>query len=148
MPYKCTVCGKFYHEGSVELKEVMKSGGCVCGKKFLMYIRGTSENAIPVDVISDWDKKGYLAKPEVINVPKTEKKEADIEFLHRELLRVRDTGKPVFLGIETIRILEEGKYELDVAALMKGKPVIVKTKEGVYYIDVPYAMRKTKKAGD
>lgn len=39
MPYKCNACGMVYWEGSKELKDIMRTGGCNCGKKFLMYVR-------------------------------------------------------------------------------------------------------------
>jgi len=162
MPYKCTACGRFYREGSDELKKVMHGGGCDCGKKFLMYVRGLRGDDIPDDVSAGWDKqdeseaKKYSEivadweggsesideQLDVVKVPLGGENQANLEFLQTELARVREDKKPVFLGIETIRVLEEGKYELDVAALMKGKPLIVKTHDGIYYIDVPYAMRK------
>lgn len=150
MPYKCTACGKFYREGSEELKDLMHDGGCSCGKKFLMYVRGLRDDEIPDEVSVDLgveiarEPEKPEGEPEVFDVPAGGEKEVDLEFLQRELVKARDSGKPVFLGVETIRVLEEGKYELDVASLMRGKPVIVKTDDGVYYIDVPYAMKKKK----
>lgn len=40
-------------------------------------------------------------------------------------------------SVENIRILERGNYELDVASLMKGEPMVVKSDKGVYYIKLP-----------
>lgn len=64
------------------------------------------------------------------------------DWLDREFLRMREQGKSLQLGIETIRILEEGKYQIDIGSLMRGKPIIVHTEEGVYYIDLAHAMKK------
>ncbi len=147
MPYKCTVCGKIYLEGSDELKGIMRKGGCECGKKFLMYIRGvrdqdfggldSSKPVFESKVVVRDDSK-VVEEPLIARVE--DKK--SLNWLDREFLRMREEGKSLNLGIETIRILEEGKYEIDVASLMRGKPIIVQTEEGVYFIDLAHAMRK------
>jgi predicted nucleic acid-binding Zn-ribbon protein len=49
------------------------------------------------------------------------------------------------LDVENMTRLEEGKFTLDVASLMSGKPIVVRADEGVYYIDIPYAMKPKKK---
>ncbi|VVB51486.1 Zn-ribbon containing protein [uncultured archaeon] len=67
-----------------------------------------------------------------------------LDWLGKELSRVKGVGVPVKLSIETIRILEEGKYDIDVSSLMGGNPVIVRIEEGVYYIDLHDAMRQKK----
>jgi len=168
MPYKCTVCGKIYREGSDELKEILYKGGCSCGKKFLMYVRSirdeadakegvkpSPESSEPEeeadDPLADLPKAEEGAEPSVaerktVQPPDTEDtKEAHLEWLRREFVRMRNVDQPLYLGIETIRVIEEGKYQIDVPSLMAGKPLIVKTDEGVYYIDVPYAMTLSKK---
>ncbi|MFH1788390.1 MAG: Zn-ribbon containing protein [Candidatus Altiarchaeota archaeon] len=150
MPYKCTVCGKIYLEGSDQLKAVMREGGCECGKKFLMYFRGARDlvevedapaGKHPQDEASgeDDDKEPIIS--EIPADASAEKKES-LKWLDTEFLRMREKGKPLHLGIETIRILEEGKYEIDVGSLMRGRPIIVQTEEGVYYIDLAHAMKK------
>ena len=43
----------------------------------------------------------------------------------------------VFLDIESVRLLGEGKYEIDVVSLFnKKKPIIYKIEEGKYIIDL------------
>ena len=153
MPYKCTVCGKIYLEGSEDLKDVMTSGGCSCGKKFLMYFRGARDIADAVDVSPSPDDSQNLNDLEDVLEGKAQlikelpdgvsgEKKRSLKWLDREFMKMREEGKPLHLGIETIRILEEGKYEIDVGSLMSGKPIIVQTEEGVYYIDLGHAMRK------
>lgn len=150
MPYKCTVCGKIYLEGSDQLKTVMLEGGCECGKKFLMYFRGARDLAEEGETLApeplldesfgdDGDEPSQAI--DIGEVASGERKES-LKWLDSEFIRMREQGKPLHLGIETIRILEEGKYEIDVGSLMRGKPIVVQTEEGVYYIDLAHAMRK------
>jgi len=192
MPYKCNVCGRLYKENSEELRDVMLRGNCVCGKRFLMYIRkGQQEKPVkfeptPEEKIMEETPSPYLpqpqaeaakpepaaetaeekpspylpqpqaeaAKPEPAYEPdeledveaevieKPGKGEGVLDWLERKLISIRRGQEPMYLSIETIKILEEGKYHIDVGSLMGGKPIIVKDKQGVYYIDVPHAMRK------
>jgi predicted nucleic acid-binding Zn-ribbon protein len=145
MPYKCTVCGKTYLEGSDEIKEVMRKGSCECGKKFLMYFRGTEAPPVGERPRAPWAPEG--SKPHVVrDLPSDvgEDRMKSFEWLDREFIRMREQGKELHLGIETIQILEEGKYMIDIGSLMQGKPIVVRTEEGVYYIDLAYAMKKKK----
>ncbi|MBM3308869.1 MAG: hypothetical protein FJY77_01315 [Candidatus Altiarchaeales archaeon] len=150
MPYKCNVCGKLYLETSPELRDVMLRGSCSCGKRFLMYIRRDVSRPVrmepsPEQVIMESKPSPYLPqkKPEIIEVKKEAEPAKDkLEWLGKDFVKIASKEEPIFLSIETIKILEEGKYQIDVTSLMGGKPVIVQDENGVYYIDVPYAMKK------
>jgi predicted nucleic acid-binding Zn-ribbon protein len=175
MPYKCNVCGKTYQETSSELRDVMLRGSCSCGKRFLMYVRkNLDESRVRFDKSPEekiMEPSPYLPKPgaavdsivreardkptEVSSpyLPQVEKKEeakpaaekGPLDWLERSFTKVAPSEEPVYLSIETIKILEEGKYQIDVTSLMGGKPIVVKDENGVYYIDVPYAMKKKEK---
>lgn len=78
------------------------------------------------------------------NLSEDDKKniEKDIgEILH---IKDEDKDKPVILDLETIRVLEPGKYELDLVHLFKKDPLIIKLEEGKYIIDLPQAFKKEK----
>lgn len=141
MPYKCTVCNKLYKEGSPELKEVMSKGGCSCGKKFLMYVSERKDEH-EEETAPDAETPIRDSIRAEIEEKRKELRRDDLEWLGKKLVRMRESDEPIYLGIETIRVLEEGKYELDVASLMRGKPLIIKSEAGVYYIDLPYSMKK------
>lgn len=88
-----------------------------------------------------------LTTEETINELRRRKiRESDIEWLDREFSDklARDTGT-IHLDVENLIRLGEGKFRLDIASLMSGKPIVVKAKEGVYYIDIPYSMKPKKK---
>lgn len=52
---------------------------------------------------------------------------------------------PVVLDFESIRVLEPGKYELDIAQLFRGAPVIFKLEEGKYVIDIAESFQRLRK---
>jgi hypothetical protein len=125
MPHKCARCGEIYEDGAPELME-----GCKCGARVFLYLRG---------------KEG-VKKGEAVKKLKEKKiSETDFEWLEKEFGdRLERERKTIHLDVETLERLEEGKFKLDIASLMKGKPVVIKAKEGVYYIDIPYAFKKKK----
>ena len=61
-----------------------------------------------------------------------------------EILNIKDEDpdKPVVLDIEAIRVLQPGKYELDLVHLFKKDPLIIKLDEGKYVIDLAQAFKK------
>ncbi len=138
MPYKCTQCGTIYQDGSKELREVVKRGGCRCGKKLLLYVRESVE-----EVKSDFVEEPEEEKEEVIQKPKSS---SDMEWLDKEFTgKKKDkSNEHVHFDVETVQRLNEGEFKLDVGSLMSGKPYVVKAEEGVYYIHVPSAMQKKK----
>lgn len=152
MPYKCNLCGKLYAESSPELRDVMLRGSCICGKRFLMYIRKDRQEK-PVRFETTPEEKimepsPYLpqktpAMREVVQEKPAAKPEAGpLDWLERNFVKATKGEESMYLSIETIKILEEGKYQIDITSLMSGKPLIVQDEAGVYYIDIPYAMKK------
>lgn len=123
MPHKCARCGEIYEDGSPEIIT-----GCKCGARVFLYLKG--ELGV---------KKEELIK----KLKEREIYQSDFEWLEKEFGdRLEREKKTIHLDIETLERLDEGKFKLDIASLMKGKPVVIKAKEGVYYIDIPYAFKK------
>ncbi|MEM2917954.1 MAG: Zn-ribbon containing protein [Candidatus Altiarchaeota archaeon] len=126
MPHKCARCGEIYDDGAPELIQ-----GCKCGARVFLYIR-VGENESKEEVIAK-------LKGKEISI-------SDLEWLDKEFGdKLQAEGKTIHLDVETLERIDEGKFKLDVASLMRGKPVVIKAKEGVYYIDIPYAFKKKKK---
>lgn len=118
MPHKCTRCKKIYMEGSPELLN-----GCDCGARVFLYVKPTEP------------------KTDLKKLQDSVVEEDDLKWIEREF---GDTlkGGTIHLDVENMIRLGEGKFELDIESLMSGKPLVIKAREGVYYIDVPYAMKK------
>jgi predicted nucleic acid-binding Zn-ribbon protein len=138
----------------------MLRGSCICGKRFLMYIRKNQETKPvrfePTPEEKIMEPSPYLPQktPYAVKTAAQEAKAAaptqatqetgPLDWLERNFVKASKGDESMYLSIETIRILEEGKYQIDITSLMSGKPVIVQDEAGVYYIDVPYAMKKKK----
>jgi len=115
MPHQCVRCGNVYDDGS---KKLLK--GCNCGSKFFFFIK--KENIDAAKKLSS-----ELTKDERAQIEKDV-----IDIVGSKV----DEGEPVFLDIESIRVLKPGKYELDLIDLFRGKPLVYKIEDGKYIIDL------------
>ncbi len=121
MPHQCVRCNTLYPDGA---QEILK--GCSCGARLFFYIK----------------KKNIEEGKELISNLSKEDKE-HIERDVTEILNVKaDPDKPVILDIEAIRVMQPGKYELDLVHLFKKDPLIIKLEEGKYVIDLPQMFKK------
>ncbi|MFH1721431.1 MAG: Zn-ribbon containing protein [Candidatus Altiarchaeota archaeon] len=126
MPHKCVRCGIIYDEGSSELLE-----GCSCGARVFMYLRERPGKS-PEQLKAELEAKTIAKK--------------DVDWIESEFGdKLNKEKRTIHLDVENLRRVAEGVFELDLASLMSGKPIVVKAREGVYYIDVPYAMKKRRK---
>lgn len=123
MPHQCVHCSKIYPMASKELVE-----GCgECGGHFFFYIKEEQLDKL---------------KEKPIEIPEEEKSKVEKDI--REMAGISDENAPVILDIESVRVLGEGKYEIDVVNLFnKKKPIIYKIEEGKYLIDLA-SIKKTK----
>lgn len=120
MPHKCTNCGKMYPDASPELLK-----GCECGSKFFFYIREEKVNEL----------SKIFAGLENIDKMQIEK---DI----REVTEQKPE-EPVILDLESIKIIEPGKFEIDILNLFSKKRVLVyELEEGKYIIDLASSFNK------
>ena len=119
MPHQCVHCSKIIDIGSKEILE-----GCDnCGGKFFFYIRD--------EQVAKIEASKKLVMPEFDKVDKRQVEE-DV----RGILGIEDEEKPVILDMESIRILQPGKFEIDLVSLFNRKPIIFKLEEGKYIIDL------------
>jgi len=54
----------------------------------------------------------------------------------RSILKIEDDSKPVILDLESVRVLQPGKFEIDIVSLMNRRPIVFKLQEGKYLIDI------------
>ncbi|MBI3033893.1 hypothetical protein HYY72_01935 [Candidatus Woesearchaeota archaeon] len=128
MPHQCVRCNTLYDE---KAGEVLK--GCSCGGKLFFFI-----------------KKEKLEKMREMAISLTSSEKAQIEQDVREIIGEEGEGsdEPVFLDLETIRVLKPGKYELDLVQLFKNEPLIYKIDEGKYVIDLVRSFGLSKKGDE
>lgn len=118
MPHQCVRCNKLYDDGS---KEILS--GCSCGGRFFFYIKKESLQ----------EAKKITNKISKLSMNEKEQIEEDVLDILGDQI---EDDKPVILDIETIKVLQPGKYELDLVDLFKGKPLVFKLEDGKYFIDI------------
>ncbi len=121
MPYKCIHCSRLYDDGS---KEILT--GCLdCGRKFFFYIKKDKLQQIGDKLDANMELNSY----------EKDKIEQDV----REIAGIKDEETPVFLDFESVKIIKEGKYLIDLTKLFARKPRVYQLEDGKYIIDIsPY----------
>jgi uncharacterized protein len=124
MPHQCVRCNKMYEDTS----DVILKGCSNCGNRMFFFIR---------------KEKLEAANKVTVNLSEEEKVQIQEDVL--ELIGEDKKDEPVVLDFESIRILEPGKYELDLVNLFKKKPLVYKLEEGKYVIDVAESFSNVKR---
>lgn len=126
MPHQCVRCNKMYDDGSTEILS-----SCTCGCKFFFYIK----------------KSVFEKRQQKAEISLTPEERAQIENDACEIIGVdkEELDHPVILDFESIRILQPGKFELDLVKLFnKENPLVYKLEEGKYFIDLPETFKRSK----
>lgn len=117
MPHQCVRCGTMYDDGA---SEILK--GCQCGSKLFYFIR---------------KEKLEEVKNMTANLSAKEKKQIENDVFDIIGDTAEHTDETIVLDLESIRALKPGLFELDLVNLFNKKnPVVFKTGEGKYMIDV------------
>lgn len=147
MSHKCVRCGSIYEDNDASILR-----GCKCGSIFFLYMKDqqdvqefqqiqeelhTKDTTLEQELSKQIEEKKEIekeVKAEVkeVHAPKEVKKE-----IVKEGIKEREK-----FGIETIRIMKEGVYEINIDALMKKRPLIILEKGKVYLIHLPSAFER------
>lgn len=128
MPHQCVRCGTLIPSGSKQVLE-----GCEkCNGKFFFFIKDGAPDEVMEKVRDNLSLK-------------------DINEMERDVRNLIDKkgkdkknkDRPVILDIETIKMIEPGKFEIDISALMRGEPIVIRISDGKYFIDLTSAFRKS-----
>ncbi|MBN2053188.1 hypothetical protein JW756_06820 [Candidatus Woesearchaeota archaeon] len=119
MPHQCVRCGTLYEDAA---KEIIK--GCSCGSRMFYFIK-----AEKFKQLKEKAEAAIKLTPE-----EREQIEEDVyDIIGNEI----DRDKPVILDLESIEILQPGKYNLDLVKLFHEKqPLVYKLEDGKYFVDV------------
>lgn len=104
-------CGETYEDDSQELID-----GCKCGSSLFMYENEAQD-------ISEAEKEKVAQEVEEMASEGIEEK-GDIKFE---------------FDLDSISIQEEGVYQINVSRLIKEIPLVIRKREGTYYIQLPSA---------
>ena len=126
MPHQCVRCNTFHPDGS---DAILK--GCTCVAKLFFYVKKEKYERLKAEQEKDTITLTTEAKQEL---------ETDVY----EMIG-HTPDEPVVLDMEAVRVLNPGKYELDIVHLIKGDPLIFKLADGKYVIDVPETFERLRK---
>ena len=128
MGHQCVHCGEIYPDAAPELLK-----GCKCGSKFFYYVKNEKIEQLRNDI-----------QDTLFDISKAEKDKIEKDI--REITGMtEDPDRPVILDIESIRVIEPGKYEIDIINLFsKSRPLIYKLGEGKYIIDLKETVKASR----
>ena len=113
-----------YEDGSQEILE-----GCgSCGRKFFFYIKKEKLNTIT--------NMKNIPSVSQDNLDLNEEEKERIEKDIRDIVGIHDEETPIFLDFESIKVLRQGKYVIDLSKLFTKKPKVYQLEDGKYIIDL------------
>ena len=124
MPYKCVHCSKTYEDGSQEIL----TGCAACGRKFFFFIKK--------EKLDEINQKG------VEEVELSQEERDKIEEDVRQIAGINNIETPVFLDFESIKVVNEGKYLLDLPKLFSKQPQVYQLEDGKYIVDFTNIQKK------
>lgn len=119
MPYKCVHCSSLYGDDAPNLIQ-----GCSqCKSKFFFYIK---------------EEKLQSLLEETKQITELNEKEKDqIEKDVREIAGIMEEETPIFLDLESVRVIKPGKYLIDLTKLFAmHKPRVYQLEDGKYIVDL------------
>ena len=161
MAHRCMECKNVIDNGSIDL-----ASGCpICGGKKFQYIKPHKKEIKTEADLRKLTVAEYVAraaateaKPEgperkakePARAPRALKMEVKAEAKPEAKEAVKPAHaekKPHHERIESVRILEKGRYDLNLPVLLNRKELVMSKEEGVYVVDLPSALKtpKTKK---
>ena len=127
MPHQCVRCGLMYDDGSSAIIE-----GCTCGAKLFYFIRKQVLDA-------KQKKETDIPQLDLGNDDRLQIESDIYDIIGDEI----DKNLPVVLDVESVRVSEQGKFELDLVHLFnKKQPLVYKLEEGKYMIDLPASLNR------
>ncbi|MEM0231006.1 MAG: Zn-ribbon containing protein [Candidatus Woesearchaeota archaeon] len=119
MPHQCVRCGAVYEDNSSQIIR-----GCSCGSKLFYYVSK--------------ERLEFLRR-------KDEKSKQEIQEAENDVLEILGSAveeiPPVLLETGSVRVIQPGKYELDVVKLFREKVPIFEISEGKFVIDIDSAFK-------
>ncbi|MDP4012156.1 MAG: Zn-ribbon containing protein [Candidatus Nanoarchaeia archaeon] len=112
--HQCVKCSEMYDDGAMEILK-----GCKCGGRFFFFMKKKDIDAV---------------KEITVNLTPEAKEQLENDAM--ELVGQDKEELPVILDLESIRMNEPGKFEIDLIDLFNGKPLVFKLSEGKYIIDI------------
>jgi predicted nucleic acid-binding Zn-ribbon protein len=136
--HKCVRCGTVFQDND----STILRGCTTCGSIFFLFMKSPGEAKEIQEIQKELEKKDTTLEEELSKQIEMKKEEVK-EVPQKELKVSKKVRKPKF-GIETIKVVKEGVYEINLDALMNKRPLIIFEKEKVYFIHLPSVFQSMK----
>ena len=145
MPHKCAKCGKIYHDSSPELFK-----GCNCNSRIFIYLREEQVTLKEHIEMLERESKEIIERTDLeavseispLTIEKAEIKEKEQISISKGIEKANTKDKLGEGKAENITIIDKGIYNLDVASIMAGNLLVIKTEHGIFHIRVPAPIKK------
>lgn len=159
MPHRCMECNSVLESGELDL-----GTGCpVCGARKFEYVRPQKKEPVVTD-LRKLTVSQYVAYADSIELKHEEKPMLKEKLQHKELKAAEpkavehkaapkpaEEPKPKAKAkahegrIDSVRILEQGNYDLNLPMLLSRKELVMSKEDGVYHVDLPSALKTVPK---
>jgi predicted nucleic acid-binding Zn-ribbon protein len=136
MPHKCARCGRVYDDGDIQILK-----GCsFCGGKKFYYIATKNIETRDKNEIKDLIYNNIQSDIQLDNLDTLN----EIERFHK---KNKKNFKNIIddREIESIKIIDDGLYQLDLDILMRRDELIIEKKDGSYALHMPSLFKYKKK---
>lgn len=126
MPHRCMNCGEEYDDGADALIE-----GCEeCGSTLFLYDKGDAEEMEGDDL--EEERKSVMA---------------EIDKFIRDVKSKVEPADDLQFDLQSITVMEDGVYKIDLRKLLEEIPLIVEIKDGAYRLHLASVFSKGKDKG-
>lgn len=133
--HKCVRCGSSFPDNDGTILR-----GCTnCGSIFFLFMKSDQEAQEIQQMQKELEAKETSLEDELMKQIEKKKEEAKEEKVKEEKVEKKARKKvrrPKF-GVETVKVIKEGVYEINLDALMKKRPLVIFEKGKVYFIHLP-----------
>ncbi|MFC1454827.1 Zn-ribbon domain-containing protein [Candidatus Undinarchaeota archaeon] len=139
--HKCLKCGKIYEKE----EDVPIISGCECGSKFFVFLK--EEDKEDTTAVLDRVTLDELDKIEqrIIEKKESETSKSISQKISKETTTLSIPKKKGSFGIETVKTVKPGVYEINIEALLSGAPFIVLQKGETYIIHLSSVFKSKKR---
>jgi predicted nucleic acid-binding Zn-ribbon protein len=155
LPHKCLECKNLIEGGKIDLQK-----GCpICGGKKFQYVRPKKDAPSPPVTVAEYVDQAAFEEPPAEAVSAAPARDKPAEGPGRQpgekaeppvakpkpAKEPRGNAKTDGERIESIRLIEQGSYDINLPVLLGRKELIMSREEGNYVVDLSSALKGPKK---
>jgi len=149
--HKCIKCAKIYEDDQVPLFT-----GCGCGSKFFVTLKPGQEDEIESLIGASDEELNALKNKTDLEILKVEQRTAAPQVSAPSAsaataapttpkAEISEVSTKASFGVETVKMSKPGVYDINIEALLCGKPVVIFSNGRTYIIQLATAFKEVVK---